>query len=147
MRVLAAWSREDLIENARLVTSELVTNAIKATCPQLAPHPPGRTGRLTTRLDWTAERPHRARVLDYTCSCRTIVYELLASGGTYVIRRTHQTAPPRETYAGPWTRREADRTWTLILTEMRTYVVTAWEVSLECWLTTESGRPLHQGAC
>ena len=85
-------------------------------CPQLAPHPPTRAGRRMTRLDWTAERPYRVRVLAYTCSCRTIVYELLASGGTYVIRRSHQVAPRKETYAGPWARCEAERMWTLILT-------------------------------
>lgn len=85
-------------------------------CPQLAPHPPARTGGRVTCLDWAAESPARARVVDYTCSCRVIVYELLASGGTYVIRRTHQTVPPRVAYAGPWLRRPADRMWMLILT-------------------------------
>ncbi|MFD2354219.1 hypothetical protein ACFSTC_40455 [Nonomuraea ferruginea] len=78
-------------------------------CPQLAPHPPGRIGVPTTPLDWTAERPYRSRVLGYTCSCRTIVYELLASGGMYVIRRTYQTTPPRVAYAGPWSRRVAEK--------------------------------------
>ncbi|GAA4516586.1 hypothetical protein GCM10023096_32530 [Nonomuraea ferruginea] len=85
-------------------------------CPQLAPHPPGRIGVPTTPLDWTAERPYRSRVLGYTCSCRTIVYELLASGGMYVIRRTYQTTPPRVAYAGPWSRRVAEKMWNSVLT-------------------------------
>ncbi|MEV4835241.1 hypothetical protein AB0K05_12000 [Nonomuraea sp. NPDC049486] len=86
------------------------------TCPQLAPHPPGRIGLPMMPLDWTAERPYRSRVLGYTCSCRTIVYELLASGGMYVIRRTHQTNPPRVAYAGPWARSMAELIWNSILT-------------------------------
>jgi hypothetical protein len=84
-------------------------------CPRRVPHPPTGAGRHT-KLDWTVERSHRARVLDYTCSCRTMVYELLASGGTYVIRRTHQVEPRKEVYAGPWVCCEAERVWKLILT-------------------------------
>lgn len=85
-------------------------------CPRLAPHPPARIGERTTLIDWTMERPARLRVLDYTCSCRVIVYELLGCGGRYMIRRTHQTAPPRVAYAGPWPRRTADLLWARILT-------------------------------
>jgi hypothetical protein len=44
------------------------------------------------------------------------MYELLASGGTYMIRRTYQVEPRKETYAGPWAHCEAERMWKLILT-------------------------------
>src|SRR5690606_26265317 len=85
-------------------------------CPGLSPHPPGRIGTPVTSLDWMAEQPYRSRVLTYTCSCRTIVYELLASGGMYLIRRTYQTTPIRIAYAGPWRRLTAERIWDSILT-------------------------------
>lgn len=85
-------------------------------CPQLAPHPPGRIGTPVTSLDWTAEQPYRSRVLSYTCSCRTIVDELLASGGMYLIRRSYQTTPPRVSYAGPWSRPRAQQLWDSIIT-------------------------------
>lgn len=84
-------------------------------CPQLSPHPPGRISTPVISLDWTAERPYRSRVLSYTCSCRTIVYELLASCGMYVIRRAYQTTPVRIAYAGPWRRLTAERIWDSIL--------------------------------
>lgn len=84
-------------------------------CPQLSPHPPGRSARPTVELDWRGPQPFRSRVLGYTCSCRTIVYELLASGGMYVIRRTYQTTPRRIAYAGPWSRRTAERMWSMLL--------------------------------
>ncbi|MFD8531468.1 ATP-binding protein [Streptosporangium canum] len=37
-RVLEGWRRDDLIETAQLVVSELVSNAIKAHVPHVSPH-------------------------------------------------------------------------------------------------------------
>jgi hypothetical protein len=86
-------------------------------CPRLAAHPPGRsTAATTTHIDWTKEEPVRLRIVDYTCSCRALVYELLSYGGHYMIRRTHQTTSPKVFYAGPWPRAVAERVWTMILT-------------------------------
>ncbi|MFE3451589.1 hypothetical protein ACFXJ8_21965, partial [Nonomuraea sp. NPDC059194] len=85
-------------------------------CPRLAPHPPGRTAACDIHLKWDGEAPPRIRVVEYTCSCRVIVYELLRCSGLYIIRRTHQTTPAKVAYAGPWRHRVAGQMWTLILT-------------------------------
>lgn len=85
-------------------------------CPKLSPHPLVRGGNMSAHIDWAPEHPVRMRVLDHTCSCRVVVYELLGVGGRYMIRRIHQTQPRRELYSGPWTRPVADRVWRLILT-------------------------------
>ncbi|GGT38253.1 hypothetical protein GCM10010176_097880 [Nonomuraea spiralis] len=84
-------------------------------CPGFAPHPPRLAHGRTSFLDWTTDKPAQSRTLDYTCACQPIVYELVASGGSYRIRRTERTAPPRVTYAGPWRRQAADRIWAQLL--------------------------------
>jgi hypothetical protein len=84
-------------------------------CPRLSPHPPHRS-TLASDIDWTMPQPLRLRVVDHTCSCRLIVYELLCSGGQYVIRRMRQTDPPEMFYAGPWRREVAERVWKRVLT-------------------------------
>jgi hypothetical protein len=81
-------------------------------CPGLSAHPSGRIAAPTVSIDWTAEdwleeQAARQRVVDYTCSCCVVVYELLSGGGTCVFRRTHQTTPPRAAYTGPWQRAKA----------------------------------------
>ncbi|MFG1685237.1 hypothetical protein ACGFNP_34100 [Nonomuraea sp. NPDC049269] len=98
-------------------------------CPGLSPHPPHRTDSPKTLLEWTTDKPSRYRILDYTCSCGAVVYELLACGGNYRIRRTNQALSPGETYAGPWRRQVAERTWALIL---------SGEASLCSCLTSEA---------
>lgn len=85
-------------------------------CPRFAPHPPRRTDGRTSSLEWTADKPTHSRTLEYTCSCRRVVYEFLASGGNFRIRRTVQATPPREAYAGPWRRQVAELMWALVLT-------------------------------
>jgi hypothetical protein len=85
-------------------------------CPGLAPHPPPPTDDRASFLEWTADKPTKSRTLEYTCSCQTTVYEFLASGGNYRIRRKDRAAHPREMYAGPWRRQVAERMWALILT-------------------------------
>ncbi|MEV0597558.1 hypothetical protein [Nonomuraea cavernae] len=64
-------------------------------------HPPRRSAIPLATIDWTKPSPVRLQVIDHTCSCRLVVYELLSSGGSYMIRRLHQTNPPRSSYAGP----------------------------------------------
>nr|WP_055509973.1 hypothetical protein [Nonomuraea pusilla] len=89
-------------------------------CAGLSPHPPVRLAAQSLRIDWAAEdqgqeRASRVRVVDSTCSCCVIVYELLNYGGVYAIRRTHQTVPPRFAYAGPWPHAQARRVWVMLL--------------------------------
>ncbi|MEU8251809.1 hypothetical protein [Nonomuraea sp. NPDC048916] len=85
-------------------------------CPRLSAHPPRHSGAPVADIDWTKPQPVRLRVVDHTCSCRVVVYELLSCGGHYMIRRLHQTDPPKSLYAGPWPRPVAERVWKLVLT-------------------------------
>ena len=85
-------------------------------CPRLSVHPPRRNTTPLATVDWTKPSPVRLRVIDHTCSCRVVVYELLSCGGSYMIRRLHQTDPLRSSYAGPWSRPAAERVWKLFLT-------------------------------
>ncbi|MBG0830679.1 ATP-binding protein [Planomonospora sp. ID67723] len=50
-RVLEGWRRDDLVETARLVASELVSNAVKATVPRPASAAAARTSPDHVRLD------------------------------------------------------------------------------------------------
>lgn len=89
-------------------------------CPRMSVHPSGRIAAPAVAIDWTMEdwlqdQATRQRVVDYTCSCCVVVYELLSGGGLCVFRRTHQITPPRVAYAGPWRRAEAERLWKLLL--------------------------------
>jgi len=85
-------------------------------CPRLFAHPARRSTTPLATIDWTNPSPARLRVIDRTCSYRLIVYELLSCGGSYMIRRLHQTDPPKSSYAGPWPRPVAERVWRLVLT-------------------------------
>lgn len=84
-------------------------------CPGFAPHPPCLANGRTASLTWTTDTPAQSRTLDYTCACQPIVYELLACGGSYRIRRTERTAPPRVMYAGPWRRKAVGDIWAQLL--------------------------------
>lgn len=83
-------------------------------CPRLSPHP------LTPRpgvaeLSWSPFAPGEVRrVVDYTCACRSTVYELCAFGGQLIVRRSVRHLGTVH-YAGPWRHREAERRWVSLL--------------------------------
>ncbi len=83
-------------------------------CPGLAIHLglplPG-----CERLVWQPQPSGRYRVLDYTCSCRAVVYELVSCGGAFQIRKIIQRQPPEVWYAGRWSHREAQGWWQRLL--------------------------------
>ncbi|MFF3437745.1 hypothetical protein [Streptosporangium sp. NPDC002721] len=84
------------------------------TCPGISPHPvrvaPGRRA-----LDWEALAPGPYRVLEHTCACRAVYFELIACGGTYLIHRVIQGRPTEHAFAGRWTHREAREMWLQLL--------------------------------
>lgn len=83
-------------------------------CPGMSPHPltPGPGAAV---LRWHPAAPGTAqRVLEHTCPCRSTVYELCASGGRLVVRRSVRHLGSVH-YAGPWPRREAELWWMRLL--------------------------------
>ncbi|GIH99185.1 hypothetical protein Pta02_11940 [Planobispora takensis] len=84
-------------------------------CPGLAIHL-GLPLRGCERLIWQPQPSGRYRVLDYTCSCRAVVYELVSCGGAYQIRKIIQGRPPKSWYAGRWNHQEAQGWWQRLLT-------------------------------
>lgn len=84
-------------------------------CPQLSPHPVTPNAGAET-LRWTPIAPGDVRrVLAYTCSCRSTVFELCSLGGRLVVRRTVRHLGTTD-YAGPWSRREGEALWLRLLT-------------------------------
>ncbi|GAB3130181.1 hypothetical protein GCM10027161_01690 [Microbispora hainanensis] len=83
-------------------------------CPGLSPH-------LRTavpepeKLLWVSQPRGRYRVVDYTCDCEAVFYELISCGGSYQIHKVVQSEPPEHSYAGGWQSGEARLWWHLVL--------------------------------
>lgn len=84
-------------------------------CPGLAPHPvralPGRDN-----LDWLPQSAGRYRIVEYSCFCLAVSYELVRVGGIHQIHRVIQSEIPEHAWTGLWTNREARRWWYRVLT-------------------------------
>ncbi|WP_285775702.1 hypothetical protein [Microtetraspora sp. NBRC 13810] len=82
----------------------------------MAPHVPvPQTDHV--RLTWLA--PHsgvRCRVLAWTCHCRSVIYELCASGGQVYLRRTIQGDSPTVQETSRMCTTEGHDLWTAVLT-------------------------------
>ncbi|MET8145893.1 hypothetical protein ABZU32_36790 [Sphaerisporangium sp. NPDC005288] len=61
-RVLSKWGREDILETAELVASELATNAVKATWERV---------HFDDRRLWVIARSTTGAITEPTCSGRT----------------------------------------------------------------------------
>src|SRR5437868_257679 len=61
-------------------------------CPGLSVHP-GRVAPGHVQLFWQEIVPGRLRVIEYTCACQAVCFELVAGGGTYLIHRFLQSEP------------------------------------------------------
>lgn len=86
-------------------------------CPGVSPHPVRITPESKRQeLDWNAVPQGRYRVVEHTCSCRVIFYELISCGGTYMIHRVIQNKTPDHAFTGRWTLREAREMWHQMLT-------------------------------
>lgn len=87
---------------------------LEASCPGIATHPrqplPERA-----RLSWGREPRGEFRIIDHTCCCQAVYFELISVGGVYQVRKTIQSNPPQHLYAGAWTRPEAVTWWLRIL--------------------------------
>ncbi|MGS2643048.1 hypothetical protein [Streptosporangium sp. LJ11] len=75
-------------------------------CPGVSAHPVRVTSERQT-LDGDSVPQGRYRVVEHTCSCRMVFYELISCGGAYMI----QNRPPEHAFAGRWTLREAREMW------------------------------------
>ncbi|MER5644946.1 hypothetical protein [Streptosporangium sp. NPDC002524] len=85
------------------------------TCPGVSAHPVrGAPGRRT--LDWKPVSLGPYRVLEHTCACRAVFYELISCGGSHMIHRVVQGGPVEHAFTGRWTSREAREMWLLLLT-------------------------------
>lgn len=90
-------------------------------CPGFSAHPSERVTAPRISIDWVIGdrlKDHHSthqRVLDYTCACSEVAYELLGTGGTYLFRRTDRSAPSVVAYAGPWRWAQASPLWRLLL--------------------------------
>ncbi|MEV8638616.1 hypothetical protein AB0395_43865 [Streptosporangium sp. NPDC051023] len=69
------------------------------------------------KLVWRAQcLAERVRVIEWSCDCRSTVYELCHAGGQAFIRRTHRfngARLVRETYR--WPVRQGDDVWRALL--------------------------------
>ena len=84
-------------------------------CPGVSAHPVRVTLECRT-LDWDSVPQGRHRVVEHTCSCRVVFYELISCGGTHMIHRVVQRRPPEHAFTGRWTLREAWEVWRQVLT-------------------------------
>lgn len=67
------------------------------------------------KIDWEEPRKDgRVRVVEWTCDCRKVVYELRRSGGLYYLHRAVRGERPAETGRVIWV--EAHRLWISLLT-------------------------------
>ncbi len=83
-------------------------------CPGVSAHPV-RVVPKRQALGWDSVPQGRYRVVEHTCSCRTVFYELISCGGTYMIHRVIQSGPPEHAFTGRWTLREAREMWQRLL--------------------------------
>jgi hypothetical protein len=84
-------------------------------CPGIAVHP-GIALRSRKRLEWQDQPRGSYRVVDHTCCCQAVVYELICVGGIYQVHKVIQSDPPKHAYTGGWSGDEARYWWMRILT-------------------------------
>ncbi|MEV6865751.1 hypothetical protein AB0M44_32740 [Streptosporangium subroseum] len=83
-------------------------------CPGIGVHPERiMPGHQT--LDWRPLSLGIYRVVEHTCSCRAVYYELVSVGGSYQIHKVIQPETPEHAFTGGWTRREARKWWVRLL--------------------------------
>lgn len=83
-------------------------------CPGLSLHP-ARPVLNHQRLDWNSWPLGEYRVIEHTCACTALTYELVTCGGCYQIHRLIQKFPPEHSFTGRWTHREARDWWQRLL--------------------------------
>ncbi|GLX05918.1 hypothetical protein [Microbispora sp. NBRC 16548] len=83
-------------------------------CPGIAVHP-GIALRSRKRLEWQDQPRGPYRVVDHTCCCQAVVYELICVGGIYQVHKVIQSDAPEHTYTGGWRGYEARYWWMRIL--------------------------------
>ncbi|MFD0883030.1 hypothetical protein ACFQ08_00400 [Streptosporangium algeriense] len=68
-------------------------------------------------LSWNAPATReKVRVVQWTCDCEAVFYELCRAGGLCFIRRTRRTAGgPSVVESDRWPAAEADAMWTALL--------------------------------
>ncbi|MCT9932032.1 hypothetical protein N5079_17665 [Planotetraspora sp. A-T 1434] len=83
-------------------------------CPGISVHP-GRALRNRERLNWQDQPRGRYRVVEHTCCCQAVFYELICVGGIYQVHKVIQSDPPEHAYTGGWRNDEARHWWMRIL--------------------------------
>ncbi|TQS24121.1 hypothetical protein [Microbispora sp. KK1-11] len=68
------------------------------------------------KLLWSSEpQGRRHRVVEYTCACEALVYELVSCGGLYMVHKVIQLDPLEHAYTGGWQHAEARLWWHRLL--------------------------------
>ncbi|GLX96216.1 hypothetical protein Hesp01_41660 [Herbidospora sp. NBRC 101105] len=83
-------------------------------CPGISPHvAPLAADRVA--LAWEAQSRGPYRVLDYTCSCLAVYYELVQVGGLQQIHKVIQSEPEQHMFTEAWRAEKARYWWRLLL--------------------------------
>lgn len=83
-------------------------------CPGLSPYLRNAVSE-PKKLLWVSQSRGPCRVVDYTCDCEAVFYELISCGGIYQIHRVVQSDLPAHAYAGGWQQVEARLWWHRLL--------------------------------
>ncbi len=83
-------------------------------CPGFSPHLRCAVPE-PEELFWVSQPRGPYRVVDYTCDCEAVFYELISCGGIYQIHKVVQSEPPEHSYAGGWRPSEARLWWHSVL--------------------------------
>lgn len=76
---------------------------------------PGIALRSRKRLDWQDQPRGPYRVIDHTCCCQAVFYELICVGGIYQVHKVIQSDLPEHTYTGGWRGDEVRYSWMRIV--------------------------------
>ncbi|GAA1288009.1 hypothetical protein Psi02_77840 [Planotetraspora silvatica] len=98
----------------RALVQELMDDPVEWDCPEVSAHL-GRALPNRDTLAWVAQPRGSYRVVEYTCACEAVFYELVSCGGIYQIHKVIQSEPLQHTYAGGWRQSEARLVWCQLL--------------------------------
>lgn len=89
---------------------DLVDASSELEYPGVSIHP-GRALPNREKLTWLDQPRGPYRVIEYTCACEAVYYELISRGGIYMIHRVIQSDLPQHNYIGAWRLPDARVRW------------------------------------